>query len=80
MMFYYTFWPVFQNERLIRYQKRKYYIMKKALMLVLASLFLASFSFTANAQPEVNADTGPVKKDEEKSEESSSESEEKSEE
>lgn len=54
--------------------------MKKALMLVLASLFLASFSFTAKAQPEVNADTGPVKKDEEKSEETSSESEEKSEE
>ena len=54
--------------------------MKKALMLVLASLFLASFNLTAHAQPEVNADTGPVKKDEEKSEENSSESEEKSEE
>ena len=49
-------------------------------MLVLASLFLASFNLTANAQPEVNADTGPVKKGEEKSEEDSSESEEKSEE
>ena len=49
--------------------------MKKALMLVLASLFLASFNLTTPAQ-EMNADTSPIKKPEK----NTSESEEKSEE